>query len=78
MDLVVSPVQQLPAHLLDLKAKTRSRLHYKMAELAAQPLVRTASDICALLEHALSTALVGAVTDPWPTWMGRRPADNAG
>ena len=41
VDLVVSPVQQLPAHLLDLKAKTRSRLHYKMAELAAQPLVRT-------------------------------------
>ena len=38
VDLVVSPVQQLPAHLLDLKAKTRSRLHYKMAELAAQPL----------------------------------------
>lgn len=43
VDLVVSPVQQLPAHLLDLKAKTRSRLHYKMAELAAQPLVRAAT-----------------------------------
>lgn len=43
VDLVVSPVQQLPAHLLDLKAKTRSRLHYKLAELAAQPLVRAVS-----------------------------------
>ena len=38
VDLVVSPVQQLPAHLLDLKAKTRSRLHYQMAQLAAEPL----------------------------------------
>jgi branched-subunit amino acid aminotransferase/4-amino-4-deoxychorismate lyase len=38
VDLVVSPVQQLPAHLLDLKAKTRSRLHYQMAILAAEPL----------------------------------------
>ena len=40
VDLVVSPVQQLPAHLLDLKAKTRSRLHYQMAQLAAAPLGR--------------------------------------
>lgn len=48
VDLVVSPVQQLPAHLLDLKAKTRSRLHYKMAELAAQPLVRDCLPISAV------------------------------
>lgn len=33
---VMIPAQQaLPAHLMDMKAKTRSRLHYRMAELQA-------------------------------------------
>ncbi len=33
---IMIPAQQtLPAHLLDLKAKTRSRMHYRMAELQA-------------------------------------------
>ncbi len=33
---VMIPAQQtLPAHLVDLKAKTRSRMHYRMAELQA-------------------------------------------
>jgi branched-chain amino acid aminotransferase len=36
VNLVVSPVTQLPAHLLDLKAKTRSRLHYQMSVLNSQ------------------------------------------
>ena len=36
VNLVVSPVTQLPAHLLDLKAKTRSRLHYQMSILNSQ------------------------------------------
>ena len=36
VDLVVSAVTQLPAHLLDLKAKTRSRLHYQMAILNSE------------------------------------------
>ncbi len=36
---VVIPVQQaLPAHLVDAKAKTRSRLHYQMANLQARRL----------------------------------------
>ena len=34
---VVIPAQQtLPAHLVDPKAKTRSRLHYQMAQLQAR------------------------------------------
>ncbi len=36
VDIVVPAQQALPAHLLDAKAKTRSRLHYKMAELQGQ------------------------------------------
>ena len=36
VDIVVPAQQALPAHLLDAKAKTRSRLHYKLAELQGQ------------------------------------------
>ncbi len=36
LNLVIAPQQALPAHLLDPKAKTRSRLHYRMALLQAQ------------------------------------------
>jgi branched-chain amino acid aminotransferase len=35
VDLVIPAQQALPAHLLDAKAKTRSRLHYQMALLQA-------------------------------------------
>jgi len=34
--LMIPAQQTIPANLLDLKAKTRSRMHYKMAELQAQ------------------------------------------
>jgi len=34
--LMIPSQQSLPAHLVDLKAKTRSRLHYRMAELQAR------------------------------------------
>ena len=33
VDLVIVPQQALPAHLVDAKAKTRSRLHYQLAQL---------------------------------------------
>ena len=36
VDIVVPAQQALPAHLVDAKAKTRSRMHYKMAELQGQ------------------------------------------
>ncbi len=33
VDLVIVPQQAVPAHLVDPKAKTRSRLHYQLAQL---------------------------------------------
>ena len=36
VDIVVPAQQALPAQLVDAKAKTRSRMHYKMAELQGQ------------------------------------------
>ncbi len=36
VDIVVPAQQALPAHLIDAKAKTRSRMHYKLAELQGQ------------------------------------------
>ena len=36
VQLMIPAQQTIPANLLDLKAKTRSRMHYKMAELQAQ------------------------------------------
>jgi branched-chain amino acid aminotransferase len=35
VSLMIPAQQTLPAHLVDLKAKTRSRIHYRMAELQA-------------------------------------------
>ncbi|MBM80495.1 MAG: branched-chain amino acid aminotransferase [Planctomycetaceae bacterium] len=35
VELMIPAQQTIPAHLLDLKAKTRSRMHYRMAELQA-------------------------------------------
>jgi branched-chain amino acid aminotransferase len=35
VELMIPAQQTLPAHIVDLKAKTRSRLHYRMAELQA-------------------------------------------
>ncbi|MEZ6048302.1 MAG: aminotransferase class IV [Planctomycetaceae bacterium] len=35
VDIVIPAQQAIPAHLLDAKAKTRSRLHYQMASLQA-------------------------------------------
>ncbi len=36
VDVMIPAQQTIPAHLLDPKAKTRSRLHYRLAELQAQ------------------------------------------
>lgn len=36
VDVMIPAQQTLPAHLLDLKAKTRSRMHYRLAEFQAQ------------------------------------------
>src|SRR5438552_4529772 len=36
VELVIPAQQTLPAHLVDPKAKTRSRLHYQMAQLQAK------------------------------------------
>lgn len=36
VDVLVPAQQTLPAHLVDLKAKTRSRMHYRLAEFQAQ------------------------------------------
>ena len=33
VDLVIVPQQAVPAHIVDPKAKTRSRLHYQLAQL---------------------------------------------
>ncbi len=35
VDLMIPSQQALPSHLVDMKAKTRSRLHYQMAQLQA-------------------------------------------
>ncbi|MFP6765876.1 MAG: aminotransferase class IV [Planctomycetaceae bacterium] len=35
IELMIPAQQTFPAHLLDLKAKTRSRVHYRLAELQA-------------------------------------------
>lgn len=44
--LMIPAQQTLPAHLVDLKAKTRSRMHYRMAELQA---ARVSGDCLPLL-----------------------------
>ena len=36
VDIIIPAQQALPAHLIDPKAKTRSRMHYMMAQLQAQ------------------------------------------
>ena len=36
VDIMIPAQQTIPAHLLDLKAKTRSRVHYRLAELQGQ------------------------------------------
>lgn len=36
VDVMIPAQQTIPAHLLDLKAKTRSRVHYRLAELQGQ------------------------------------------
>jgi branched-chain amino acid aminotransferase len=36
VDVTIPAQQTLPAHLVDLKAKTRSRMHYRLAEFQAQ------------------------------------------
>ena len=36
VDVMIPAQQTLPAHLVDLKAKTRSRMHYRLAEFQAQ------------------------------------------
>ena len=36
VDIMIPAQQTIPAHLVDLKAKTRSRLHYRLAEFQAQ------------------------------------------
>ncbi|MCH2210253.1 MAG: aminotransferase class IV [Fuerstiella sp.] len=36
VEIMIPAQQTIPAHLLDLKAKTRSRVHYRMAELQGQ------------------------------------------
>ena len=36
VEIMIPAQQTIPAHLLDLKAKTRSRVHYRLAELQAQ------------------------------------------
>ena len=36
VDIMIPAQQTIPAHLLDLKAKTRSRVHYRLAEMQGQ------------------------------------------
>ena len=36
VEIMIPAQQTIPAHLLDLKAKTRSRVHYRLAELQGQ------------------------------------------